>query len=310
MREVYLDSSQIIDLQIELEKHIGFESKSFVSRYWAKGLTSFEGVQDYVVSFSRSGIPNVLFRFSRDHNGQFLKLVEQESINYVKANLGLSRWGKVLKAYPGRKIKEPDEIFPEHIIFEIKELNEKTIHVKLPGVKKIFEVSRFDVYFMDRKPTGLEFRLQEMRFRRSIHLAQRDVSDVFPIYYFLSSNADKVLTYDQDKYIKLNIWDVIEEKRLDYDLTVDEALIGLQAAVYNGSWTSFGDPEKDFLHSDYFEAFTEHSQYKTDANSKQIYLIYQVFLEQLTAAFKAIEYMNKYATLKAQDKRKVIRLVE
>lgn len=305
MWEIYVKSIEDeIDLKKDISAQLGIEVDGIFRRLYVLGTTCLEGITPYAIIYGGFHTPCTYLSFEKK-NGKALNLIEQKPINFIKCNSELKRWGKELRMFsPTRRKKAPEEILMDHLIFEFKEMGKDHYKVQLPGDKTIYKLYN-GAQFMDRFPTALELRVQELRFQNKKSFKDGSynpsITDVMPLYYFLGNNAEKVLkNHPLSDFIKFNIWDVLADKMEYKDFSVDEALLVLESVIYDGQWESgyaADETNKNHLHSDYFYEFMDKPQVKIDKNIDKISLIDGVFRQQLDSAFKAIELYKKYQDL-------------
>lgn len=269
----------------------------YLRRVYSMGRTSLEGSSEIkaVIGSAATGLCT-LVTFIRDRSGEVTSVLKTEHIMFAKNLYPLKCWGNELAFYVGKRKKEPDREFLDKLIWEVVEVEQGIALVRLPGSNETFKVKVGDVLFLDRLPTPLELRNQEIRLRYASldYMAVKDdVSWFYPLNYFQGSEAEKVIRFPSGYVSKFNIWDELMEVVEEEEVLIDEALMAIKCCVYGGGWHSGSDPEVDFLHSVFFEKFTDEGSGISSPHLVELSYVYTVFMECVKASFKTLANYKK-----------------
>jgi hypothetical protein len=163
--------------------------------------------------------------------------------NYME--LGL--YGRRLEGYNPRRKKTPGRRFGKYLLWQVQEIGLQDALVSLPQQPgETFAVSKRELQFLEAEPTALELRLQQLG-----AMDQESLPPNYPLKYtgyllekgrwqrpYLPGHGDQVYVYR-----RFDAWEDLRQRHTD--LTVDEALVSIQAGM--GKMPEYGVQDPDHI---------------------------------------------------------------
>lgn len=299
MNEIYLDYESKLEYLNKLRKFMGssFPAGSF-RRLYSEGSLRLDGTSTWqaVVGPGESGL-NYVIPFKKSGQGAVLEVGETRPIRFTRSRHALIQLGDELAACSSVGAGSRPRELPEQLIFEISDIGQTYLSVRLSAAGQKFRVRAGDFVFMDRLPNMLELEHQELRLkicsRAEDDCILNDIPIKYPQNYFVGAAAEKVVRLPSRTLQKFNVWDELMKAVLKADLPVDEAMLAITCCVYGGGWSSGSDPSRDLLHSRHFNLYAYQSSPEDSEHLLEMGYIHTVFMKCVQDSLRTLAEYKK-----------------
>lgn len=215
--------------------------------------------------------------------------------NYMELDLH----GRRLEGYNPRRKKSPIRRLPKELLWRVEEIGLQDALVTLPeDPGSSYAVSKRDLHFLDAEPTPLELRIQQLG-----ALDQEALPPNYPLKYsgWLLEKGRRQRPYVPNSAGQVYIYRRFEEweelRREFHGLTVDEALVAIQAGL--GRMPQYGgdDPERITSQANLDLWHDGHWTESDVATMRTMAVLVQMERDLIRATMQAVESFRDFMTM-------------
>lgn len=264
---------------------------------WSSVANSSLEDRTYHLTTREAGGPARWVRFRVSPDGW--EVQEDGLVMWAANYLELDLHGRRLEGYNPRRKKDPIRRFHKERLWRVEEIGLKDALVTLPEEPgSSYAVSKRDVRFLDAEPTPLELRIQQLD-----AVDQETLPPNYPLKYcgwllekgrrqrpYIPNTSDQVYIYR-----RFEEWE--ELRRRFHDLTVDEALVAIQAGL--GRMPQYGgdDPERVTSQANLDLWHDGHWTESDVATMRTMAVLVQMERDLIRAAMQAVEAFRDFMAM-------------